>query len=109
MAGQSWWSCSLPLKVLAANARDLNGQTIAACRGVRREFGAYSFQSSDLGGSARPGFGFVAGCGRGREFARFTRKSDWGPAGRVHVNAGWNGGRTPLDLRDCGEQAIAGS
>ena len=28
---------------------------------------------------------------------RSTRTSDWGPAGRVFVNEGWNGGWTPLD------------
>ena len=29
--------------------------------------------------------------------ARTTRTSTWGPAGRVYVSEGWDGGRTPLD------------
>ena len=79
-----------------ADARDLNGET--ALHGAA--WGANSGHSL----SSRPTW--EGQWGRVLDLlldadadvnARSTRTSDWGPAGRVHVNAGWNGGRTPLD------------
>ena len=82
----------------AVDVRDLNGETALHGAAWGASPGGHHTHVSRSTGEAKWDKALDLLLDAGAEVnLRSTRTSDWGPAGRVFVNEGWNGGWTPLD------------